>query len=262
MNQKRPVWPVFAAYLLAFATIVIFSVMAAAALRAADPDLSDEVLFGGLPALLAGGVASGLGLLLTVAIVARPASPTALRLVPGRETGAALAVMVVGMLALGQALDSLTALVGLGDRGSMAAIRRALTGAMGPELFAAVLVIGVLAGAAEEVFFRGYMQTRLGERWGPRVAVLVTSVCFGVLHIEWLHALLAFALGCYLGFVVEQSGSALPAVVCHVANNTAFTLLTARFPAATAIGPNVGLLVAGVLVAAGCIIVLRRTLRT
>src|SRR5215470_9036940 len=103
MNQKRPVWPVFAAYLLAFATIVIFSVMAAAALRAADPDLSDAVLFGGLPALLAGGVASGLGLLLTVAIVARPASPTALRLVPGRETGAALAVMVVGMLALGQA---------------------------------------------------------------------------------------------------------------------------------------------------------------
>ena len=40
-------------------------------------DLSDEMLFGGLPALLAGGAASGLGLLLTVAIVARPPSPTA-----------------------------------------------------------------------------------------------------------------------------------------------------------------------------------------
>jgi membrane protease YdiL (CAAX protease family) len=262
MNERRPLWPVFAAYLLAFVTIVLFSALAAAALRAGDPDLSDEVLFGGLPALLAGGAASGLGLLLTVAIVARPPSPMALRLVPGRETGAALGVMVVGMLALGQTLDSLTALVGLGDRGSMAAIRRALSGAVGPELFAAVLVIGVLAGAAEEVFFRGYMQTRLRERWGARGAVVVTSVCFGVLHIEWLHALLAFALGCYLGFVVEQSGSALPAVVCHVANNTAFTLLTARLPPVTAVAPNVGLLVVGLLVAAGCIIWLRRTLRT
>jgi membrane protease YdiL (CAAX protease family) len=102
----------------------------------------------------------------------------------------------------------------------------------------------------------------LRERWGSRVAVLVTSVCFGVLHIEWLHAILAFALGCYLGFVVEQTGSALPAVVCHVANNTAFTLLTARVPAVTAVGPNVALLVVSVLVAAGCIIWLRRTLRT
>jgi len=39
--------------------------------------------------------------------------------------------------------------------------------------------------------------------------VLVTSACFGILHLEWLHALLAFVLGCYLGFIVEQSGSAL-----------------------------------------------------
>jgi membrane protease YdiL (CAAX protease family) len=255
------VWSVFAAYALAFATIVVFSVVAAAALRGIDPDLPDEAVLGGLPGLLMGGAASALALLVTVMIVARPLSASALRLLPGRESGVTLAVAVVGMLALGQMLDSLTTLAGLADTGSMAAIRRALAGAVGPDLFASVLVIGVLAGAAEEVFFRGYMQTRLRDRWGPVTSVLVTSACFGVLHLEWLHAVLAFVLGCYLGFVVEQSGSALPAVVGHVVNNTVFTLATARLPLITATGPNVWLAVAGALVAVGCVLWLRRALR-
>src|SRR2546430_15037446 len=88
-----------------------------------------------------------------------------------------------------RSLDSLATLAGLGDKGTMAAIRSALAAAVGPELFLAVLVIGVLAGSAEELFFRGYMQTRLGQRLPPAVAVLVTSVAFGVLHLEWVHAL-------------------------------------------------------------------------
>lgn len=261
MNAPRGVWSVFAAYVLAFATIVVFSVMAAAALRGADPDLPDEAVLGGLPGLLAGGAASALALLVTVMIVVRPLSAPALRLVPGRESGVTLAVTVVGMLALGQMLDSLATLAGFADSGSMAAIRRALTGAVGPDLFASVIVIGVLAGAAEEVFFRGYMQTRLREHWGPATAVLVTSACFGILHLEWLHALLAFVLGCYLGFIVEQSGSALPAVVGHVVNNTVFTLATARLPLLTATWPNVCLTVAGALVVVGCVLWLRRALR-
>ena len=142
--------------------------------------------------MLAGAVASSAALLLTTLAVNRGAPLVALRLIPGRETGRALVVMVVGMLALGQALDSLTMLTGLGQRGSMVAIREALAQAVGPDLFLAVIVIGVLAGTAEEIFFRAYMQTRLGERFRPRLAVLIASACFGILHIEWLHAILAF----------------------------------------------------------------------
>lgn len=261
MTGSRGSWPVFAAYLLAFALIVLFSVAAAAALRAADPDLPDTALFDGLPALLAGGIASSTALLLTVSIATRPLTPAALRLVPGRETGRALAVMVVGMLALGQTLDSLTTLAGLADRGSLAVIRRALQGAVGPELFAAVVIIGPLAGAAEEIFFRGYMQTRLGERWSARAAVVIASACFAALHLEWLHAVLAFAVGLYLGLVAEIAGSALPAIVCHVVNNAVFTLLTARVPPLESFWPNVWLAAACAAVTAGCVISLRRSLR-
>jgi len=34
-------------------------------------------------------------------------------------------------------------------------------------------------------------------------------------------------LGVYLGWLTELTGSALPAVVCHVINNALFTMLTA-----------------------------------
>ena len=170
--------------------------------KAALPDMSEREIFDGLPGLLAGGVASSVALIATVLAVARPVDPARLRLVPGRETGDQLAAMIVGTLALAQALDSATILAGLGNRGAMAVIRRALEGAAGPELFAAVVVIGVLAGSAEEVFFRGHMQNRLRERWPPALAVVVTSVA-SACSPGVDPAGLALALGVWLGFITE-----------------------------------------------------------
>jgi membrane protease YdiL (CAAX protease family) len=247
------VWRVFAVYLLAFAGVVVFSLLALAALKAAHPDVPEAELFEGLPGLLAGGLASSAALGLTVVSVTRPLGAPALRLRPGREAGRDLLAAVVGTLALGQALDSLTTLAGLDQQGSMAAIRRALLGADGPDLFAAVVVIGVLAGGAEEVFFRGWMQTRLREHWPPAPAVVVTSVAFGLMHLEWLHATLAVALALWLGFVTEQTGSALPAVAAHVINNSVFTLLTATGASVTGLESNAALLAASTAVFLACL---------
>jgi membrane protease YdiL (CAAX protease family) len=251
-------WPVLAAFVVAFAGIVALSLMAAGILRELYPDTPDRALFDGLPGLLAGGLASSTALGLTALLFNRPFEPVLLRLTPGWETGRMLFVMIVGMLMLGQALDSLTLLVGLGQRSAMVAIRQALAGAVGPELFFAVVVIGVLAGTAEEVFFRGYMQTRLGQRLRPSVAVLLTSLAFGLLHLEWIHALLAFALGLYLGWITELAGSALPAIACHVLNNALFTVLTAVAGTVEAPEPNAVLLLACAAAFAGCVLWLRR----
>ncbi len=246
-------WPVFVAYVLAFVSIVSFSLVAAVMIRAAYPELSEREVFDGLPGLLAGGLASSAGLLVTLSIVARPLDPARLRLVPGRETGDQLAAMILGTLALGQVLDSATVLAGLANRGAMALIRRALEGAAGPELFAAVVVIGVFAGSAEEVFFRGYMQARLRERWSVPVAVIVTSVAFGLLHLEWLHAVLALSLGVWLGLITERAGSALPAVAAHVINNVVFTVLTATVGTLHDRSLNMMLLTASAVLFCACV---------
>ncbi|MBI4634815.1 MAG: CPBP family intramembrane metalloprotease [Candidatus Rokubacteria bacterium] len=260
MDPPPRLWPVFVAYLSAFVAIVVASIAAAVALRASYPDLPEREVLSGLPALLAGGAASSVALVVTVLVVTRPLEAARLRLLPGREGGRHLLVMIVGVLALGQALDSVTTLSGLADRGAMPAIRQALAGAKGIELFVAVAVIGLMAGTAEELFFRGYMQTRLRERWRPAVAVLATSACFGILHLEWIHASLAFVLGLYLGFVTEASGSTLPAVACHVVNNAVFTVLTVTVGTVEGLWQNTLLLGGSVAVFAACVAWLRRAL--
>ena len=223
------VWRVFATYVAAVAGIFAASGMAIVTLKSMFPDTPDQALLQSLPALIAGSLASSFALIFTLLAIVQPATPAALRLLPGWESGRALAVMALGMLALGQTLDSLTWLVGFRERGSMVIVRRVLEGAVGPDLFGAVLVFGVIAGTAEELFFRGYMQTRLTEAWGPARAIVVSAACFGVLHLDisGVHMALAFAMGLYLGFVVERTGSVLPAIVCHVVNNVVYTLQTA-----------------------------------
>lgn len=247
------VWTVFLVYLLAFAGVVAFTVVAAGLVRSLYPDRPDAEVFTGLPGLLAGGLASSSALLLAVGLAARPLDPAALRLRPGRERGRDLVVMVVGTLALAQTLDSLTTLAGWTEGGALALIRRALAGAVGAQLFAAVVVIGVLAGAAEEIFFRGWMQARLRACWPPWAAVTATSLAFGLMHLDPLHGVLAVALGLWLGAVTEHAGSALPAVVAHVANNTVFTLLTATAGAGPGPAAALGLGVGAAVVFAGCV---------
>lgn len=255
----RP-WHVFATYLAAVAGIFATTGLAVEALRAVYPDVPELTLVRTLPGLLAGSLAASSGLLLTLLLVVRPLDPARLRLRPGWETGPTLAVMVLGLLALGQALDSLTTVLGLADRGSLALIRQVLQGTGGPDLFAAVLVLGLAAGASEEVFFRGFMQSRLREHWSPAAAVLATSAAFAVLHVDVsaVHMVLALALGAYLGFVVEVSGSTLPAIVCHVVNNVVYTLQTALGLAVVGREANLGAALAGVALFAGCIWWIRR----
>jgi membrane protease YdiL (CAAX protease family) len=262
--DRPPVWPVFGAYVGAIALGILLFGLADGVVRSANPELSEGLRLETLPGLLTGVVTSSTGLMLTTLIASRGAPLAGLRLLPGRETGRGLIVMIVGMLALGQMLDSLTMLAGLAQQGAMAAIRQALAGAAGPELFLAVVVIGVLAGTAEEVFFRAYMQTRLGQRLSPAVAVVVVSACFGILHVDWmhrvwLHAVLAFALGLYLGWVTELAGSALPAVTCHVINNALFTMLTALWGTLDGFALNAGLAAVSSLAFIGCVLWLRHS---
>jgi len=260
LNGPPRVWVIFLTYLAAVAGIISVSGLAIFALVAAYPDVPERALLAGLPGLLAGSLAASTALVLTILVIVRPSSPAVLHLVPGRETGRSLAVMVVGMIALGQALDSAMTVAGLGETGSIAAIRRAIEGATGPELVAAIIVIGVIAGAAEETFFRGYMQTRLRQHWRAPVAVLASSLCFALLHVDvsGVHVVMALLLSCYLGFVTEVAGSVLPAIVCHVANNTVSTVQTALALAVAGRDANLALSAGCAVTFAVCVVWLAR----
>ncbi|MBI2215760.1 MAG: CPBP family intramembrane metalloprotease [Candidatus Rokubacteria bacterium] len=257
MEPVKP-WVVFLTYGLAVVGVLLFSALAGMVLFNLDPDLKPDDL--GLRGVIAGAVASSMAFGFATVAATRGMPASRIRVLPGRERGRDLLAMVVGVLALGQALDSAATLAGLGREGAMERVRRALQGASGGDLFAAVIVIGVMAGVAEELFFRGYMQSLLRERWRPGTAAVVTSLCFSVLHPDPVHATLAFVLALYLGFVTEMAGSALPAATCHVVNNIVFTLLTTLVAPITRAAVHQALLAVCVIVFVAAVVWLRRSL--
>lgn len=215
--------------------------------RAGTLDLERD----GLAALLVGVPASSLALIAIAWLAAGRPRREGLRLLPGRVSAGALTAMIIGILALSQALESLALLLGVGPGANLDWIARTLAGAGPVGLLLAVLVIGGLAPVGEELFFRGFMLTRLRRVWSAGPAILVTALAFGLMHGEWAHGALATGMGLYLGLVTERSGSVIPAVVCHVANNTTSVLLSAAIGSPEGREVNVALLVITAVVFAG-----------
>ena len=93
------------------------------------------------------------------------------------------------------------------------------------------------AGCGEEIFFRGYCQSRLNEAFGRpwtllRVpfgpGLLVSSLLFGFIHalntvdyfgnqfhFAWLWMLVNFCAGLFLGIMRERTGSIFPGAIAH-----------------------------------------------
>jgi membrane protease YdiL (CAAX protease family) len=138
--------------------------------------------------------------------------------------------MLVAILMLGQVADSAVALAGWGGTGTLGAMARVMQGVSGPMLALSIVVLGAMAGTGEELFFRGFMQTRLRQRLGPWPAIAITSLVFGITHADPVHGVLALLLGVYLGWATELAGSVWPAVAVHAANNAVWVLLVALLP--------------------------------
>jgi membrane protease YdiL (CAAX protease family) len=210
-----------------------------------------EIERDGLAALLVGVPVSSLALIGIAWGAAGAPRRERLRLRPSRAPTRAVAAMAVGTLALSQGLESLSILIGVGPGANLEWISRSLAAATPVTLALAVLVVGALAPLGEELFFRGFMQTRLRRVWSVGPAVLVTALAFGLIHGEWVHGVMAAGLGVYLGLVVERTGSVVPPVICHMVNNTVSALLSATVGSPQGLWPNGALLLASAVVFAG-----------
>ena len=88
-----------------------------------------------------------------------------------------------------------------------------------PQFALLVVLGGLLAPIGEELLFRGMLYTFL-RRWGPVVAVVVSSLPFGLLHGADLVFLIHAALmGVLLALLYEMGGSLWPGVVAHSLHN-------------------------------------------
>ncbi len=85
-----------------------------------------------------------------------------------------------------------------------------------------ILGAAAVAGIAEEVGFRGYMQVPLEGRYGPAVGITITSIVFVVFHLNQAWAVgvgilvILFAGAAMWGVMAVTSGSLIPAMISHI----------------------------------------------
>ncbi|MGV3486776.1 MAG: ABC transporter permease subunit/CPBP intramembrane protease [Planctomycetaceae bacterium] len=82
-----------------------------------------------------------------------------------------------------------------------------------------VLLMAVLPAICEELAYRGFMFGGLARDGSPLRAIMITSVVFGVSHGVLQQSISATCMGLVLGWVALRTGSVLPGMMIHVANN-------------------------------------------
>jgi len=94
------------------------------------------------------------------------------------------------------------------------------------------LVAALVPGICEEITFRGLIQEGIRATYGPKAAVVITSILFAAIHLSiWNFAALVI-IGMFLGILKEKTGSIWPGAAAHTVNNAmALVMITAAPPA-------------------------------
>ncbi len=271
--DARPrVWTVFVAILLPLvgefaAGIAIFA--AVALVRGGSGSTRAELIasFKDCWRSVAGVVTASLplGIALLGAKLSKRGVASRLALGPTRATVLELALGSIGAIAASSAVNTATHALPLGLK-VLETVRNegqlpetALTSQGIGSIIMTLALLVLVHPIAEELLFRGYVQTRLRERWGPLAGIAITSLVFGFYHLPD-RALFGVIFGAYLGWVAHFNGGTRPAILAHMANNLMAAVALSRVPHAMAdIPPSVtGVAIAAseAIVAAGCIAVM------
>lgn len=165
-----------------------------------------------------------------------------------------LLAAVVGLPALSMVIENAALFSGVEISGTLEMIARTIGASEGLQSFAIVLAISLGPGLGEELLFRGYIQTRLLERHAPVLAIFVTSLLFGVMHMDPLQSTLTVFMGGYLGFLAYRFESLWPAVGAHALNNGVSALSLTLFPdEPTNLEPSLLGMCLGGAIFAGCL---------
>lgn len=91
--------------------------------------------------------------------------------------------------------------------------------------FMVFIVSGILAPIVEEIIFRYKIITILENKYNSKVALIVSSLLFGLAHMNLVQSTYAFFLGVVLGSIyLRKDKNLLPCIIVHIAINAGSVL--------------------------------------
>lgn len=87
-------------------------------------------------------------------------------------------------------------------------------------LIISILIIGIMAGFSEELFFRGALQRLLSFSLNVHVAIWLSAFIFSAFHLQFFGFFPRFLLGAFFGYLLYWSGSLWLPIAAHVFNNS------------------------------------------
>lgn len=97
----------------------------------------------------------------------------------------------------------------------------ALIGPVTPlNVIISLLIISLLTGLAEELFFRGALQSIFRSRpMSVHAAIWITAAIFALMHGQMVGFIPRTLLGAFFGYAMTWTGSLWTAIACHALNN-------------------------------------------
>ncbi len=83
-----------------------------------------------------------------------------------------------------------------------------------------ILAFAVTPGICEELAFRGPILSGFNRSGRHGIAIILSSVAFGAIHMVPLQVFYATLVGMVLGLIAVRSGSLLPGIVFHIIFNS------------------------------------------
>ncbi len=109
----------------------------------------------------------------------------------------------------------------MSEETASAAIKMLLGGTSVLDLILSVLIVGVLAGLSEELFFRGMLQKLFITRpMNIHFAIWSTAFVFSAIHMQFYGFFPRLLLGAFFGYLVWWSRNLWLPVIAHAFNNT------------------------------------------
>ena len=119
-----------------------------------------------------------------------------------------------------------------------------------------LLLIGVLVPIVEELCFRGVILNRLAA-WTPKwVAVVVSGILFGIIHMNLFQGLYAGVVGILLGWAYIRTRNLWVPIIGHIAFNSINLLLIEYLEATGMDWPSLMAIIPMAALAGGCMVIL------